>query len=550
MPTPSMPPSADPKAEELIKRFNKMKSGRTNWDKYWDEIAEYFVPRKSNVYGVMTSGQKKENRLFDSESVHSVELLASALHGMLTNPSLTWFGLTSGDEKLDGQSNIRMWLQSAVNKMIQVLNNSNFQTEIHELYIDLVSFGTGKLAIDADDDTIIRFSSGPIYESFIEENNKGVVDTCFTEKDWTIRQIIQEFGEKVIAEKCPDLLEKVKQDPDACEKIIHCVFPRNEASKSKVPTKMAFASVHVFPRTKQVLRESGYRMNRYAIPRWTKLSNEKYGRSPAMKCLSDVKSLNVMVQSMLKAAQLRAAPPVQAPDDGLMSPVRLAPHGVTFYRSGTKDRVEMMNVGGDLGVNEKMIEMFQLKIAKAFFINQLQLNEGPQMTATEVNQRTEEKLRLLGPILGRLHNELLKPIIDRVFEIMLEKKTFGDVPPELAGRALEIQYTSQIAKAQKSSQLDAFPRLLQTIGPVAQMFPEMWDNINADELFRYHAQSVDLPEKILTDPIKRDQGRQAKAQKQQEMEAMAKEQHDAEVSSKVAPNILKAQEIQQKGANG
>lgn len=544
-------PQADPQAEELIKRFNKMKSGRTNWDKYWDEIAEHFVPRKSNVYGTYVSGQKKENRLFDSESVHAVELLASALHGMLTNPFLVWFGLATSDEKLNADPKIRKWLQYAVNKMTLTLNSSNFQTEIHELFVDLVSFGTGKIAIDEDDDTIVRFSSAPIYDAYIEENNKGIVDTCFTESDWTIRQIIQEFGEKVIQEKCPDLLQKMKNDPEACEKILHCVFPRNEASKSRVPKKMAYASFHVFPRTKQILRESGYRMNRYAIPRWTKLSNEKYGRSPAMKCLSDVKTLNTMVRSLLQGSQLRAAPPVQAPDDGLMSPVRMTPHGVTFYRSGTKDRVEMMNIGGDLGINEKLVQMYQEKINKAFFINQLQLSENnPQMTATEVNQRTEDKLRLLGPILGRLHNELLKPIIDRVFEIMLSKGVFKDIPAELSGKKLEISYTSQIAKAQKASQLDSLPRLIQSVGPVTQMFPEMWDNVDPDGLFRYIADKVELPEEVMTDPVKRDQARRQKAQKQAEIEALAKQQHDAEVSAKVAPNMLKAQELNQQAANG
>ena len=99
------------KAQELIKKFDKSKSNRVNWDRYWKEISEYFIPRKSDVYGAHVSGQKKEQYLYDSTSVHAAELLASALHGMLTNPSLTWFGLTTGDEKLDSQKRVKEWLQ-------------------------------------------------------------------------------------------------------------------------------------------------------------------------------------------------------------------------------------------------------------------------------------------------------------------------------------------------------------------------------------------------------------------------------------------------------
>lgn len=547
----AMPPQPDKKATDLIKRFKKMQSNRVNWEAYWEELARYFVPQKNNVYGFRMSGQKLENMLFDSESVHAVELLASALHGMLTNPSLNWFGLSSGDVKLDEIKSVNVWLQSAVNKMIVRLNNSNFQTEIHELYTDLVSFGTGKMGIFKDDITGIRFSSSPIYDSYVEENNKGQVDTVFTEKEWTVRQIVQEFGEKVITQKAPDIMKKYEKDPECKEKILHCVMPRDVKSKSRVPKAMAFASIHIFPRGEQILRESGFRQNPFAVPRWTKLSNEMYGRSPAMKCLSDVKSLNTMVKSMIQQGQLAAAPPVQAPDDGLLSPVRFVPHGVTFYRSGTKDRVEPLNISGNMAVNEKLIQMFQDKIAKAFFINQLQLNEGPQMTATEVNQRTEEKLRLLGPILGRLHNELLKPIIDRVFEIMMEEGEFDEAPPELAGRVLEIQYTSQIAKAQKVSEADVFPRFLGIIAPMTNVKPEMLDNVDTDGLYRYYANLLNLPAQLTMDPANVRKIRAQRADQQAQMQQVAQQQHDAEVSSKVAPNMLKAEEMkQQAGSNG
>jgi hypothetical protein len=543
---PGVQPQADPIAVNIIKQHDKRKANRTNWDRYWKELADYFVPQKGNVYGQFTSGQKLENKLYDSTSIHAVELLASALHGMLTNPSLNWFGLSTGNEEVDRKKPVAEWLEDSRNRMITTLNNSNFQTEIHELYIDLVSFGTGLMGIDRDDESVIRFRCSPIYESYIEEDNKGIVNTVSSEKEWTVAQIIQEFGEKLIAEKCPDLIKKYEDDPECKEKVIHFVAPRDLKSKSNVPKKMAFKSCHVIRRHQQVLRESGYKTQRNVVPRWTKLSNEIYGRSPAMKCLSDVKTLNVVVQSILQAAQLRATPPIQAPDDGLMMPQKIRPASTLFYRAGTKDRFEPLNLGGDLGVNEKLLERITANVSRAFFIDQLQLQQGPQMTATEVNQRSMESLRLLSPILGRLHNELLKPIIDRVFEIMFEAKMFEVLPPEFSGvDKLEINYTSQIAKAQKESELDAFPKFLQAAGTVIQLQPQVMDNINGDEFIRHTWNVVGLPEKSLYDENDVRNTRQARAQQAQQQQAAAEEMHNAEVSSKVAPNMLKAQEMQQ-----
>ena len=36
---------------KIIQTFERMKAERVNWDEYWEELAEFFIPRKDNVYG-------------------------------------------------------------------------------------------------------------------------------------------------------------------------------------------------------------------------------------------------------------------------------------------------------------------------------------------------------------------------------------------------------------------------------------------------------------------------------------------------------------------
>ncbi len=181
-------------ARRLLQEFDRMKGRRVNWDTYWEDLAEYFIPRKDNVYGYKIEGERKHNRLYDSTSIQAAELLASSLHGMLTNPSSLWFDLSTGATKLDDDKAVRQYLQDCVQIMIDTLNQSNFQEEIHETYLDLVGIGTTVLQIEEDHVADVRFKSSPIYWSYIEEDEKGIVNKIARKLDMTWNQIVRKFG--------------------------------------------------------------------------------------------------------------------------------------------------------------------------------------------------------------------------------------------------------------------------------------------------------------------------------------------------------------------
>ena len=513
------------KAKAICEKMGKLKSMRSNWDNYWEQLAQYGLPRKDNVYGHPTVGEDKHNRLYDSTSVHSNELLASALHGMLTNPSSVWFGMATGEKEVDGVKEVRQWLQDATGKMIRVLNNSNFQEEIHETYLDLGSIGTNTLRIDEDEETVVRFQSKPIYESYIQENSKGEIDTIYRIYKYDLRQIVQEWGEEILDFEMKRMYEK---DDTTKFDIIHAIEPVNNDKNFK------YASFHVLAEKSLLLEEGTFNEKPYAIPRWTKISGEIYGRSPMMKALPDVKMLNQMMRTAIRAAQKAADPPLMVPDNGFLLPVRTTPGGTNIYRAGTKDRIEPLIHNARVDVAADVIEQIRMRVRQSFFIDQLQLQDGPQMTATEVNQRTEEKLRMMGPILGRLNNELLKPIIDRVFGIMLRKQHFGEMPKELKGKNLEIQYVSQISKAQRSSEADTFTRVIQSIAPIIEASPQVFDNLNADAVLRHHAQIFGLPEEMLRDPKEVEQGRKAQAEAQAAQMQAEQENVQADSAQKMA----------------
>ena len=91
--------------------------------------------------------------------------------------------------------------------------------------------------------------------------------------------------------------------------------------------------------------------------------------------------------------------------------------------------------------------------------DQLELNEGPQMTATEVQVRYELMQRLLGPTLGRLQSEFLNPIVERAFYSMLRGNALPPMPEVLQqiGGDLDIEYVGPLARSQKMDEVTSYP---------------------------------------------------------------------------------------------
>lgn len=518
------------KGEEIVKKFELLKSSRSNWDEYWQTLAEYFIPQKDDVYGYQMAGENKHNRLYDSTSIHALEMLSSSLHGMLTNPASVWFGLSTGDSALDADPDVQKYLQTCTRITIDTLNQTNFQEEIHETYVDLGGIGTTVLDIEEDDEYDVRFYSNPIYSSYIAENSKGIIDTLYRCRKMSLRNIVEKFGDDILQfEAFKTAFEK---DPEQKEELIFGVYPHSDLKKRK---QGKFESCWVYVKERFVLEEKVFHSWPFAVPRWTKLNQEVYGRCPAMKCLPDVKMLNAVMKTTIRGMQKVVDPPIMVPDSGFLLPINTTPNGTNFYRAGTKDRIEPFPTTARPDVGLDFIENIRGRVRESFFWDQMQLINQRDMTATEVMQRTDERLRFLGPVLGRLNNELLRPIIDRVFDILTRRGRYPKPPAALKDKPnLKVVYTSQIAKAQRTGESNTLLKVLQTCEPILMAQPDVMDNLNGDAILRYQANNFGLPHEFLNAPKEVAATRKNRAQAQQEAARAAQENMGADTAMKQA----------------
>ena len=515
----------------IMARFDRLKTGRQNWETHWQEVADYMQPRKADVTRTRSKGDKRTELVFDSSPIQAVELLAASLHGMLTNPSTPWFSLRYKDQGLDMDDEAKLWLEGVTETMYTAFNRSNFQQEIFELYHDLITFGTAAMFIEEDNQDLLKFSTRHINEIYITENDKGRIDTVYRKFKITLRAAAQQFG-TFLSEEAKT---KVEKDPFDEIDILHAVYPRQEFDpRKKDKENMEFESVYVEYKNGNELSVGGFVEFPFVVPRYLKASHEIYGRSPAMTALPDVKMLNEMSKTTIKAAQKQVDPPLLVPDDGFLLPVRTVPGGLNFYRSGTRDRIEPLNIGANNPLGLNMEEQRRTAIRNVFYVDQLMLQQGPQMTATEVIQRNEEKMRLLGPVLGRLQSELLKPMIDRCFAILLRNNQFAQAPDFLSGQDIEIEYVSPLAKAQKGTELSSITRAIEILGSLANVAP-VFDYINFDALVKHVADLVGVPQKVLKLQSQVNAEREQAAQQQEQMAQMQQLQQVAKAGGDIAP---------------
>lgn len=513
------------KATWLKQRYEELKASteRSQYENHCEEIATYVSPRKNGFNGSVTPGEKKNTKVFDPTGIHANELLAAGLHGLATNPATKWFSLRMvGERIMDGDEEkdinevdaVKKWLSDTENIMWQRIYQpgSNITTALHEFYLDMGSFATAIMFIGERETGGLLFETRAMSECVIAENVDGRVDTVFRTTEFTVRQMIQmeKQGWKISKEVKDKYAAK---SYDEKIKVIHAVHPRDEydATKKNVEN-MPWASCYFECESEQKLEESGFPEFPYLVARWSKYAGEVYGRSPAMTALPDIKMLQAMELAKIKLLQKAADPPMWLKDDGLVGPQRSMPGGITYWR-GDPNQGVMLQPVSLAGINA-MIEdqnMIRTRIMRTFFADLLQVPEKVDMTATEYMQRVSERMRLLGPVIGRLEGEALGPFVERVFGILMRKKLLPPPPEIIQDKEFSVEYVSPIATAQKQGEAQA---LIQMSGVLLQMLGEegavqvLSKKVDPEKLVEYLAGLFNADPDIFVDDEAQEQARQ------------------------------------------
>ncbi len=533
------------KIENICKRYETLSLDKTNFLAQWEDIATYVISRRANFLEKSTSGEKLGSLIYDNTATGAVDDLASALHGNMTNPAIPWFGLIV--EGFEDDKTVDAWLEEVSKALMTVFNtSSNFQTAINEVYLDLVSLGTADMFSDIVDGNKIRFTPENPKNIVIAEDYQGRVETHYRLIQYTAAQIQERFPKATYSKGVQDALKDAK-DLDKSFDILHLVAPYDERLHPKPKglkkgQRAKYVSLYLEKEEKNLLTSGMYSTFPYAVPRWSKMTGEKYGRSPAMKAMGDIRTLNELVKLTLAAVDKAVDPPVQMPDEGFSSPINLGSRGTNFYDPAQQGRIEPIMSGANIPAGLEQKAQLVDSIRTAFYLDRLELPGGPQMTATEILERTQRQMQRMGPVTGRLSNELLKPIIDRTYDLMVqidaleedeEKRLLPEPPEVLDGVDFEIKYQSPLAKAQREFEFTSMQRLLSFIMPILEVSPEVGDKFDADKAVEIAVDILGVPGEVLNDNKTVKEIREQRAALQQQQMKMQMQMAQLDMAGKV-----------------
>jgi len=133
--------------------------------------------------------------------------------------------------------------------------------------------------------------------------------------------------------------------------------------------------------------------------------------------------------------------------------------------------------------------------------------------------RKAESLIMLGPVFQRLYNEVFTPTIDRVWGIMMRAGIIPAPPPEVAGKNIEVKFSSLLEISQNAAQAGSIERMFQVSGQIAGIDPAAVDNLDFDMALDIYSSLLNNSPRIIRSPAQLTQIRQARQQQQQAAQA-------------------------------
>lgn len=505
---------------DLLRRVADMRLERASWMAHWAELSRFFLPRQGRfIMQDRNRGRRRHNDIQDNTGTRAVRVLGAGMQSGMTSPARPWLKLATPDTELNKSYAVKAWLAKVTEMMLMVFARSNTYNALHQMYEELGVFGTASSVLLDDFETVIHHGVLTIGEYCIAANDRNRVDTLVREFEKPVAAVVKEYGYKNCSQTVRNLYDV--GNLGAWIPLIHVIEPRADRDpSSKAARDMRWRSV-TFERGADhtnTLRDSGFNEFPALCARWATAGGDIYGGSPGQEALGDVKQLQLEQLRKAQAIDHMTRPPLLLPASWKNSDVDILPGGISYGDNADKAR-QAVEININLQHLLQDIQDVRQRIKGAFYTDLfLMLSEmgETRMTATEVAERHQEKLLMLGPTTESLHNELLTPLVERTFSRMLRAGMLPPPPEELHGQQLQVTYISMIAQAQRAIGANSIDRYVGNLGQIAAFAPGVLDKFDADQWADVYSDQMGVPPELVVPSDKVALIRQQRAQAQQQ----------------------------------
>lgn len=538
---------------------------RSSFMQHWLDIDLHLAPRRSRIYITdVDRGWRRNQLIINSTATHAWGTLRSGMMSGFTSPSRPWFRLSTQDADLAKFESVKEWLYDCTTRVQNAFLKSNVYNILPTVYGDMSGFATGCTMVMEDFDNVIHCFEFPLGSYYLFNNDKLRVNGFMRDFRLSVRQVVEKFVYDTDKNdfdwaRCSSMVKNL-WDAGTTETwvdLVQYVGPNAQYKPGSLKsqdkkyisvyyergTQTGSYSASVADSTK-TLSVRGYDRFRVLAPRWEVSGEDVYGTMcPGMESLGDNRSLQTYERRAAQALEKSINPPMVGPSSLRSSKATMLPGDITFLDGFNGQKFEpayMLNP--NFQQYNTAVQAIEKRISKTFhedlWLVISNLDHG-NVTAEQVRALQNEKLQEIGPVVDRLNQDLLDPLVEITFEIMQKQGLLPPPPPEMAKQPMKIEYTSIIAQAQKALSAGGIEQFTGYVLKVREAHPEdpnILDKVNFDEAIERYGDDLTIAPGIVRDDDTVAKLRQAKAQAQAKQQQMAA----AEQASKTAKNLAQA----------
>lgn len=517
--------------QQYEKRLTLLSNDRQSFVEHWKEIKQYIAPYRGRFEDDnVNDGKRKGQDIIRDTAGLALRVFSSGMMAGVTSPAYSWFRFRPADLDLQDFNPVKEWLYICEQRMRDVFNASNLYRCLPSLYSELGLFGTSCMYVDKSFKDVIRCFVPTIGSYYCANNDEYRVDVTYRKFQMTVAQLMQKQEKEGwnVSERVKNMFKE--GNLESWINVLHVVEPNDGRINEKgLSSQMPYKSVYLecgYSQENQLLHVGGFEENPAMVIRWDTVGEDVWGLdSPAMKALGDVKQLQTQLKEKGKAIAKKVSPPLVGPPRLAGKKINALPNGYTEAEEieGQSKLRSLYEVNISVAELAQDIMETQELIKQAFFSDlflMLANSDRRNITAREVAERHEEKLLMLGPVLVRVHDELLSPLIERTFGIMLRGGLFPPIPDELKGMELKIEFVSLLAQAQKSLGVQAIDEMAGFVANISALDPNARHKLDINEVIDARAEALGVPPNILRTNAEVEAIVQAESQAQQQAQMM------------------------------
>lgn len=516
-----MRPDHLPERKDFQDRFNHAFQQFDYIKPLLTDIRDYFGPRDADFANENRKGERYDTQIINERAIFAARTLQQGMASGMTPRSRPWLRLLPPDPEMAEYKPVKIWLNDVRDLMAQIHLRSNVYGALYSAYGALGKYGTDAFQILRDFDTVIRAERYPLGTWAFAVDHAGKPCAFYRKYKMTVQQMVKDFGKENLPRRAVMDIDSNKLDAE--HTVYHVIEPNTWRDLDRKDNQhMPYVALYYAGDDDEgYLRVSGHQRFPVVLPRWAKSDVTIWGNSPAMDVLGSVKQLQV--EELIKGEGLEKMvnPPLQAPATAKNSFIDRMPGGVSYYdelSGATQGIRSLYDVNFRVDQLAVDIQRVEERINEGMFADLFLMisadNRNQRATAYEIAERKEEKLLALGPVLEGVDNDLLDPLVDLTFDAALDANLLGDIPPEVQGAPLRVEYISILHQAQRAVASQPIERYAAFLGNQMEAFPEIRHKYDALQAADEYAAAIGVAPRVVrsdeeVEAIQQEEARQA-----------------------------------------